>query len=85
MVNRKRIPLERMLNKTESAMPLLYDSALIIPKRFMSQEVDEQCFFIAESKISSSKIVVQIQNQFSCKHLLLYLCRLCTTLQLKTW
>jgi len=42
MVNRKRIPLEIILNKTESAMPLLYDSVLIIPKKFMSQEVDEQ-------------------------------------------
>jgi hypothetical protein len=42
MVNRKRIPLEMMLNKTESIVPLLYDSDFINLKKFISKEVYEQ-------------------------------------------
>jgi hypothetical protein len=47
MVNINRIPLEIMLNKTESAMPLVYDSAFINLKKFISREFITKVFTIS--------------------------------------
>ena len=41
MVSRKRIPLEMTLNKTESAVPFVYDSDLISQRKFMAHKLHE--------------------------------------------
>lgn len=41
MVIRNKAPLERILNKTESAVPLLYDSAFINLLKFMEHKLHE--------------------------------------------